>query len=266
MSPLIHNAAFREQGLDYRYSLKPVLPGTLEDAINLLREPEVIGANVTIPYKSHVMKYLDDNTTEAENIGAVNTIVKKDGNLVGKNTDAIGGVKALEEEYDGIELAEVTIIGAGGASKALSYNLAPKVKKLTILNRTKTKSSVLARYLMEKTKNRNVYGGGLEELQKHLEGTDILINATPVGMEPRTDRSPIPAEYLHKNLLVYELVYNPIETKLLRDAKQKGGRVLSGVKMLVYQGALAYEMWTGHKPPVDLMLKVVQEALGGDTT
>jgi shikimate dehydrogenase len=265
MSPLMHNAAFREMGIDYCYSLKSVEPGSLEYAVNHLRAPEVIGANVTIPYKSDVMVYLDYITTEAKDIGAVNAIVKKDDELVGANTDASGGVKALEEEYDRLETANVIIIGAGGASKALSYNLASKVKKLTILNRNDTKSSELARYLTEKL-DRMVLSGGLDDLQKHVKEADILINATPLGMKPVYDISPIPAEYLHKDLMVYDLVYNPMETKLLRDAKQKGARVLSGVKMLVYQGALAYEMWTGLKPPVNLMLKVVQEALRGDTS
>lgn len=265
LSPLMQNAAFRERGIDYIYSLKSVEPASLAYAINHLRVPEVIGANVTIPYKSDVMQYLDYSTTEAKDIGAVNTIVKKDNELFGANTDAIGGVKALEEEYDRLETAKVLIIGAGGASKALSYNLASKVKCLTILNRTETKSSSLAQYLTEK-KGKEVYSGGLEDLQEHAEEADILINTTPLGMKPVYDKSPVPAEYLHKDLLVYDLVYNPMETKLLRDAKQKGARVLSGVKMLVYQGALAYEIWTGHEPPVDLMLKVVQEALRRDNS
>jgi len=264
MSPLMHNYAFKEQGLDYKYSLKDVPPEKLKDAVDSLREPDVIGANVTIPHKSKIIGYLDEVTAEADNIGAVNKIIKKNDTLIGTNTDASGGVRAIKEVYEKLDRAKVLILGAGGASRALSYKLAPKVSRLTILNRTRRKALDLAEYLSEKT-GVQVKGGGLEELEKRIKEADILINATSVGMSPNTQRSPVPTEFLHSDLLVYDLVYNPMETRLLREAKEKGCKVLSGVKMLVYQGAIAYEMWTGRQPPVEQMIKVVQEALGGKT-
>jgi shikimate dehydrogenase len=258
----MHNYAFREQGLDYEYNLKEVPPDRLKEAVESLREPDVSGANVTIPHKKKIIEYLDEVTSEACNIGAVNTIIKNKNTLTGTNTDASGGIRALKEVYEELERAKVVILGAGGASRALSYKLAPKVSELTILNRTGKKALNLAEYLSEKT-GAQIIGGGLEELEKRIKGTDILINATPVGMNPKIECSPVPAEFLHSDLLVYDLVYNPVETKLLREAKKKGCKILSGVKMLVYQGALAYEMWTGRQPPVEEMIAVVEEALGG---
>jgi shikimate dehydrogenase len=260
----MQNTAFREQNLSYTYCLKPVPSSSLGTAVNSLREDTVLGANVTIPHKKDILVYLDQVSKEAIDIGAVNTIVKNKDALIGENTDASGGLKALEEEYSDLENARVIVIGAGGASRALSYGLAQKVSKLTILNRTQGKAEELATYLSEKIVSK-VESGGLDDLKKSIEEADILINATSLGMKPNMERSPVPSEYLHDGLLVYDLVYNPMETKLLREAKMRGARVLSGVKMLVYQGALSYEMWTGYKPPVKLMLKVVQEALGGNS-
>jgi shikimate dehydrogenase len=260
----MHNYAFREQGLDYEYSLKEVPPDRLKDAVESLREPDVIGANVTIPHKKKITGYLDEVTPEAGNIGAVNTVFKKKETLIGTNTDASGGIRALKEVYEDLGRAIVLILGAGGASRALSYKLAPNVSELTILNRTGSKALDLAEYLTEKT-GVQVIGGGLEELEKRIKETDILINATPVGMNTNKQSSPVPSEVLHSDLLVYDLVYNPVKTKLLKEAEKKGCKVLSGVKMLVYQGALAYEIWTGRQPPVEEMIAVVEEALGGNS-
>lgn len=263
MSAIMHNAAFREHGLDYTYILRDVPPESLEEAVDTLRKQCVIGANVTIPHKSTIIEFLDEVTPEAGAIGAVNTVVKHCGVLRGDNTDARGGIKALEEVYGELEKAVVLVLGAGGAARAIVYKLAPVVAELTVLNRTAGKAMELAEHVKEITGAR-VKGGGVRELEEAVRCSDILINATPVGMKPGVQCSPVPREFLHGGLLVYDLVYNPLETRLLREAKNCDARTLSGVKMLAYQGALAYEMWTGLDPPLELMVKVVQNALGGE--
>jgi shikimate dehydrogenase len=261
MSAIMHNAAFQEQGLDYNYSLKMVPAESLEEAVNKLRTPDVLGANVTIPHKSTILRYLDEITPEAKMIGAVNTIIKRKDTLIGINTDASGGVQALKEVNLDLDNARIVILGAGGAARALTYKLAPIVAKIKIINRTYEKAFNIAKEMKEK-KVALIDSGGINDLEESIKKSNILINATPLGMYPKTHISPVPSEFLHRGLLVFDLVYNPIETKLIREAKMIGARVLSGVKMLVYQGAIAYKKWTGLNPPIGLMIKVVEDALG----
>jgi shikimate dehydrogenase len=263
MSPAMHNAAFKALGLDAEYRLAPVEPGQLGTFIEKLREPDVLGANVTIPHKVEVMRHLDHVDETAHAIGAVNTIVHGEGRLTGYNTDATGGVKALTEEYGGLEGSSVTLLGAGGASRAITYQVSRVECVVTVLNRSVERARKLVDDLRP-TASAELRYGGLNRLPGVIEDTDVLVNTTPVGMSPNTSDSPVPEELLHDGLFVYDIIYNPIKTKLLKDAEAKGAGTLSGVKMLAYQGAEAFRMWTGVEPPVDLMQRVVEEKLGGE--
>jgi shikimate dehydrogenase len=262
MSPAMHNAAFKALGIDAEYRLAPVEPGRLAAFIETLRSPEVMGCSVTIPHKVAVMRHLDHVDVTARAIGAVNTIVHGEGQLTGHNTDATGGVKALTEAYGSLEDSIVTILGAGGASRAMTYQVSRVDCRVTVLNRSPDR----ARRLVEDvtpTASAELSHGGLDRLPALIEETDVLINTTPVGMSPNTSDSPVPAGLLHGGLFVYDVIYNPIKTRLLRDAEAMGARVLSGVNMLVYQGAEAFKMWTGAEPPVGIMQRAVEERLGG---
>ena len=264
MSPAMHNAAFKALGLDAEYRLAPVKPEQLEEFIDKLREDEAIGASVTIPHKMEVMRHLDHVDETARAIGAVNTIVHREGRLYGYNTDSTGGVGALMEEYGSLEGRNVTILGAGGASRAITYQVSRVDCKVMVLNRSVERARNLVDDLRPQTSAELRYGG-LTQLPGVIDDTDVLINTTSVGMSPNTSDSPVPEELLHGGLFVYDVIYNPMKTRLLRDAEEKGVGVLNGVQMLVYQGAEAFKMWTGAEPPIDLMQRVVEERLGGGT-
>lgn len=261
MSPAMHNAAFEALGLDAEYRLAPVKPEQLGGFIDKLREDEVMGASVTIPHKVEVMRHLDHVDETARAIGAVNTIVNREGKLYGHNTDGTGGVGALTEEYGSLEGINVTILGAGGASRAITYQVSRLDCRVTVLNRSVERARNLVDYLRPQTSAELRYGG-LAQLPAVIDDTDVLINTTSVGMSPNVSDSPVPEGLLHSGLFVYDVVYNPVKTKLLRDAEAKGAGTLSGVKMLVYQGAEAFRMWTGVEAPVELMQRVVEEKLG----
>lgn len=260
LSPPMHNAAFRKLSLDYVYEVYD--GGSLEKAVCHLRSPAVRGANVTIPYKVDVIGYLDRLDDFASSIGAVNTIVNDGGVLRGFNTDGTAAVRALKESYGDLAGAKVVLIGSGGAARALAHCLAEECVGLTILNRSPEKAVELAESLVKA--RCGVYGEKLSEesLGRWLSDADILIQATSVGMSPKVDETPIPKHLLRRGILVFDVVYTPLETRLLREAREAGCRTLTGDLMFVYQGAEAFRLWTGVEPPVDLMHKTVLRWLG----
>jgi shikimate dehydrogenase len=266
MSAVMHNAAFRELGLDLRYELRPVRPKELEAfASTRLREQEVRGANVTIPHKVSVIEYLDELDPLASRIGAVNTIVNRGGRLKGYNTDGIGAIRALGEACGRLEGSRAVLIGAGGAARAIGYGLATSVDELAILNRTPERAVELAgelSVLPERTATISAHPLVRVHLERLLEEADLLINATPLGMGPNADETPVDGDLLGPGLLVFDSVYNPPMTRLLREADEAGAETLSGVSMLVYQGAASFELWTGRKAPEGLMTRAVEEELG----
>ena len=268
MSAVMHNAAFRELGLDYRYELKSVPPGELGSFVSSeLRRPGFAGASVTIPHKVAVMEHLDGVDPSALRIGAVNTIVVEDGQLKGYNTDGAGALRGIVEVYGEVEDARVVMVGAGGAARAVGYHLSTNVRELTIANRTVGRAEALARDLTENPGCRAIVKSiPLERgaLRDAIVGADILVNGTPLGMHPETQGTPVERSLLHPGLLVFDLVYNPVMTRLLREAGEAGAAILPGVNMLVYQGATAFRMWTGEDPPVETMREAVVEALGGE--
>ncbi len=267
MSAVMHNAAFMELGLDFAYRLLEVRPKDLEKAVSeTLRASDVRGANVTIPHKVSVMGYLDEIDLEAVRIGAVNTIVNDGGRLRGYNTDGIGALRAIGERYGDLRGARVVILGAGGAARAISYKLAENVSEVRILNRTPCRAEALSDYLSSLRECRaEISSDGLsrDSICASLEGADILVNTTPLGMHPDTEASPVDQDLLRPGLLVFDAVYNPPTTRLLREAEASGSRVLTGVSMLVYQGVAAFELWTGREAPEAVMMESVFDALGG---
>ncbi len=268
MSAVMHNAAFQELGLDYRYELKSVPPDELGALVaSELRSNDFAGASVTIPHKVAIMKHLDGIDPSARRIGAVNTIVNEDGQLKGYNTDGIGALMGITETYGNIEEARVVMVGAGGAARAVGYHLSTGVRELTIANRTLERGEELTMSLAANPECRaTVRSIPLKRdiLRAAIEEADILVNATPLGMHPKTDDTPVQREMLHSGLLVFDLVYNPIKTRLLREAEEVGAAILPGVNMLVYQGVTAFKMWTGVDPPVETMKAAVVGALGGE--
>ena len=268
MSAVMHNAAFRELGLDYRYELKSVPPDELGALVaSELRRTDFAGGSVTIPHKVAIMEHLDGVDPSALRIGAVNTIVNEDGRLKGYNTDGTGALRGIIEVHGAIDDSRVVMVGAGGAAKAVGYHLSTRVEELTIANRTPEKAEELARTLSANPECRaTVKSIPLDEgaLRASIREADILVNGTPLGMHPETGRTPVEKDLLHPGLLVFDLVYNPVKTRLLRDAEEVGASILPGVNMLVYQGATAFKMWTGEDPPVETMRAAVVEALGGE--
>jgi shikimate dehydrogenase len=265
MSPVIHNAAFENMGVDYFYVPFRVKKEQLAKAIEGVRALNIRGLNVTIPHKVAVIPLLDGLDPLAEKIDAVNTIVNDEGILTGYNTDATGFLQALLEMGIKPERKNIVILGAGGASRAISFILAEKGSNLVILNRLLEldwAEELATRLSHIFTKEVEALELNEENLTVVLEQADILVNATSVGMAPNIDETIVPFNLLKPGQVVFDVVYNPIKTRLLREAKQAGAKTISGIDMLVWQGALAFEKWTGLKAPIELMrekaIKVLQ--------
>jgi shikimate dehydrogenase len=254
MSPAMHNAAFQKLGLDYIYLPFRVKPEQLLTAVTGLKALNVRGFNVTIPHKVAVISLLDSLDPLVKLICAANTVVNDNGKLKGYNTDAEGFLRALTEYGFKPKNKKIIVLGAGGAARAISYILAQGDANLTILNRQQELdwAKDIARLIRNKFK-KEVKVLELGQINKVLSGVDLLVNATSVGMAPKANDSPVPAGLLSKIPLVFDIVYNPIKTKLLKEAAAAGAKTISGVDMLVWQGALAFEKWTGRKAPIDLM-------------
>jgi len=263
MSPAIHNAAFKETGIDYLYVPFRVKKEGLSKAIEGMRALNIRGLSVTIPHKVAVIPFLDELDPLAQRIGAVNTIVNDDGVLRGYNTDATGFLQTLLERGVEPEGKNMVILGAGGASRAISFILAERGAYLVILNRLLEldwAEGLASRISQIFTKEVEALELNEENLAKVLEKADIVVNATSVGMSPNIDETPIPAKLLKPGLIVFDIVYNPIKTRLLREAEATGAKTIGGLDMLVWQGVLAFELWTGMKAPVKVMK---EEAIKG---
>lgn len=264
MSPVIHNAAFAKMGVDYLYVPFRVKKEELAKAIEGMRALNIRGLNVTIPHKVAIIPFLDKLDPLAGRIGAVNTVVNDDGVLTGYNTDATGFLQALLGR--GIEPVggKMVILGAGGASRAISFTLAERGAHLVILNRlleldwAKELAGQISQAFKKEVKALEL---NEENLLTVLEGADVLINATSVGMYPNIDETPVTANLLSSDLVVFDIVYNPVKTRLLAEAEAAGAKTISGLDMFVWQGALAFEKWTGLKAPLELMREEVIKVL-----
>ena len=265
MSPVMHNAAFRQLGMDWAYLPFRVEEEAVGRAIEGVKALNIRGLNVTIPHKTAVIPYLDGLDPAAERMGAVNTIVNDNGKLTGYNTDAAGFLRALRENNIEPEGTNIVVLGAGGASRGISFLLAENGADLTILNRRPERAEDLARQVSTAT-GTGVKALALDEanLSLALEKADVLVNTTRVGMIPDVDRTLVPAGQLRSDLAVFDIVYNPLKTRLLADAGAAGALTIGGLEMLVWQGALAFTLWTGQAAPVDLMRKTARKALGNE--
>ncbi|WIV66542.1 shikimate dehydrogenase [Natrialbaceae archaeon AArc-T1-2] len=253
LSPPMHEAAYDELGIDARYVTFEPDPVTLETALEGADALGVRGLNVTIPFKQDVLAHVEPDEL-ARRIGAVNTIdFSGEGPPTGHNTDAGGALRALERVDVDLEGAGAVVVGAGGAGRAISFGLADAGATVAIANRTEPNAHDLADEVP------GASGHDLESVPDLLADADVLVNATSVGMEE--DVSPVPAEALHGDLTVLDAVYRPLETRLLREAADRGAATIDGAWMLLYQGVEAFERWTGADAPVEVMNEALRERL-----
>ena len=278
ISPYFQQAALDYHRLDIRYEAWETGPARLQDIVNDLRKPQNVGANVTVPYKEAVLPLLDEVDGMASSIGAVNTIVKKTDRLLGFNTDAYGFIEALDKEgHFDPEGKRVVILGAGGVARAVGFALVQrKVASLAITDgifeRAKALAKNLVRYIKgappsSKDLEPNVTAFQWQSLSsaKTLDNCDLIVHCTTIGMKHSSQegQSPLSLEVIPRSVLVYDLVYNPWPTPLLRLAQKAGANILGGLPMLVYQGAASFKLWTGRKAPVDIMFNKAREILTG---
>ncbi|MBI5740278.1 MAG: shikimate dehydrogenase [Nitrospirae bacterium] len=245
LSPAMHNAAFQTLGLDMAYVPFRVLPEDLPDAVRAVRTLNLQGVNITVPHKENVIPLLDEVDKEAEFIGAVNTVVNTDRRLKGYNTDGRGFMNSLSEAGLSAEGKTVLMIGAGGASRAVGYYLSDKASGLFLYDVDRPKAEKLTADLQNIRSNVVL----LENISDVVK-PDVLINATPLGLKPG-DPLPFDPDRITSGMVVCDLIYR--KTALLREAEKKGAKTMNGLGMLLWQGVLAFELWTGIVPPVDVM-------------
>ncbi len=260
LSPKIHTAALKACSLEGGYSLFPIHPEDkqgLRDLLTRVRTGEITGLNVTIPHKQNVIKLLDELTPTAKAIGAVNTIYLRNGRLVGDNTDAPGFLSDLKKNFDlssFILHPSSLIFGAGGSARAVVYALLNDGWNVTIAARRIEQAQQLALSFPSYDLRITDY----ENFILHPLSFILLVNTTPIGMTPNTEQSPLPENIpLPLNTFIYDLVYNPRETKLVKDARAQGCSAVTGLGMLIEQAALAFQLWTGRTPPCDILFEAV---------
>jgi len=262
LSPAMHNRAFQELGLNYVYV--PFHVKKVKMALEGMIGFNIRGLSVTIPHKIEVMDFMDEITPLAEKIGAVNTVTYENGMLHGTNTDAYGTLKAIETEEQ-IDGKTVVMIGTGGAARAAAFAIAceRKPERFFIAGRNEQKVRKLA---LEVSQHANKMISGIsvepEELKPIFKETDIVVNTTPIGMHPNVDECLIPEELFSERHVVFDMIYNPAETLLLKRAKKRFARIINGVPMFVYQGAEQFQLWTGKEAPIPVMEQAVKDALG----
>jgi len=263
LSPAMHNAVFKELGLNCAYAAFRIAPENLGSAIKGMGAMNFGGANVTIPHKVNVIDFLDKLSEEARIIGAVNTI-KFGEKLIGYNTDGYGALQALRSSSADLNGKNILILGSGGAARAIAITLALKgeIASLTILGVVEEEFRTLVDDINKGTKIRAAGKMMTDETKKEeITKADILIHCTPVGMHPKTNETLVTRDMLRKGLVVMDIVYNPLETKLLREAKKAGAKTIGGIEMFVNQGAEAERIWLGIDAPVELMRRAVLKEL-----
>ena len=267
-SPEMHNAAIAALDVDYCYVAFHVLPEKIQEAMKGLRGLNIRGLNVTIPHKLAVMEHMDRISEEALAVGAVNTISYEDGELIGYNTDVYGVLTALRK-IAGIESFpdQCVVLGAGGAARAVTYALGTQdeVQKVTILNRTVERAEALAVDMVKITGKEIDVGTMDAETQKRVfVDAGVVINTTSLGMHPNVDASPlVDVGAVHPELILYDTVFNPLETQMMREFQSVGAPAFGGLDMLVFQGARSFDIWTGIEPPTDVMKNVVIKRFRG---
>ncbi len=258
LSPIMHNAVFKKLGLNYVYLAFKVKMEDLEYVVNAFKSLEV-NFNVTIPYKIDVIKYLDSLSKEAKLINAVNVVKIENGKAIGYNTDGLGALKALKTD---VKNKCVLILGAGGAARAIAFQLALNGAKLYIANRTYNKAENLCREVSEKTSSKAIpLKLDREEIRRIIrEEVDIVIQATSVGMYPNVNETLLYKEDFKRDLIVMDIVYNPLETRFLKEAKKAGAKTVDGLGMLIYQGIESLKIWFGINNE-DELEKIMRDAI-----
>jgi shikimate dehydrogenase len=254
LSPAMHRAAFKAEGIDAKYKLFDIDPEDPENLANFCYETDlnnIAGFSVTMPYKQTIMQYMDYYDPLAKIIGSVNTVVNDNSQLNGYNTDTTGAIKALQEKTD-IKGKKALIMGAGGAARAIAYSLKEFRADVYIFNRTKDKAEALADEFDLET---------IDYLQIPEAKFDIIINATSVGMSPNAEESLLHAEQIPKHCVVMDIVTSPMETRLLKEAKKAGAETITGERMLLHQACGQFEIWFGKSAPVEAMEKALYENL-----
>ncbi len=262
LSPTMHNAAYKALGIEneFVFTAAKVDVENVKDVVTAMRVMGIRGLTCTIPHKIEVIKYLDEIDETAQKIGAVNTVVNENGVLKGYNTDYLGVSIPLEQKLritndestswaDTLRNKKIALIGAGGAARAMAFAVTKEGGDLTVFNRTLEKAQEITKDFGGKAKT-------LDEIEL-VKDCNIILNSTSLGMHPHENESPVPKEYLHKGQVVFDAVYVPHETKLLREAKEQGAQVVHGIEMLFYQGTAQFKIYTGHEAPEDVMRKVL---------
>lgn len=260
LSPQMHNAAFQAVGRDALYVPLLVKPDAVQTALAGAKALHFFGLNVTVPHKQSVIPFMDQLTPEAQAVGSVNTIRFEGHRMYGHSTDGAGFRAALEHELvKDVAGATVLVLGAGGAARAIAAELSRCGAEVLIANRTKEKATALASEFSQGER----CGMSLDphELRREMDAVNIVVNTTTVGMHDSQDESPIPRDLLREDLRVVDIIYNPQETKLLREAASMGCRVQNGIGMLVWQAAKSWEFWWGVSPPTAVMEEAVRTAL-----
>ena len=261
---VMEEAAYNALGLNYRYITMKVTPEDFPDAMNAVRAIHMKGVNLTMPHKISVIPYLDELSEAASIIGAVNTVVvREDGSMFGENTDGKGFVEALNRHGESLEKKNIVILGAGGAARAIAVECAlAGASKLIIINRTESKAIELAQLVSDKT---GVYSEAISWIpeQDIPQGTDILINATCIGLgDDRENRPDINYDSITPAMTVSDVVFNPSETLFLQEAAKRGAKTVNGLGMLACQGARNFTLWTGVEAPLEVMVNKLKEEFG----
>ncbi|MEM2164130.1 MAG: shikimate dehydrogenase [Candidatus Bathyarchaeia archaeon] len=261
LSPIIHNAAIDALGINAVYVAFHIKPSMLKEAVHGMKALGIKGFNVTMPFKNEIISYLDKLDEEAALVESVNTVVETDGAFVGYTTDGIGAFETLRSIVNNFDGLHIVVIGAGGAARALVYRLSMIPCRITILNRTVEKAKTVAGKFSSLTSNAKITYGSLSDSDQRMiiPKADIIVNATPVGMT--IPGYPISPSLIDRSHIVFDMIYWPTETQLLREARLRGAITINGLPMLVYQAAYSFKLWFGIFPPLDLMFKVAEEEL-----
>jgi shikimate dehydrogenase len=265
LSPAIHNAAFAELGLDLIYVAHDVWPQDLGQAMAGIRALRYLGLSITIPHKVAALGLVDEVAPTARRIGCINTVVNVDGVLKGYNTDGLGALCALRAAHVEPQGAEVVVLGSGGAARAIAVTLAAEAppKRLTLLGVDEPELTALAQTLRQQ-QTTEVRAERLESrtMKSVIGDAQLLLQTTPVGMAPNTEQSIVPVDLLHGELTVFDAVYTPRKTKLLRDAEAQGCRIIEGLEMFLSQALVQFELFTGKPAPQAIMRAIIEQRLG----
>lgn len=259
-SPFMQSAWFQELKMDATYIPHHIREENLQQAVESLKLLGCSGWNVTVPHKTAIIPYLDEIDETAKQMNAVNTVVTlPDGRIRGYNTDGPGFVQSLEEQFEKVaQSKKVLVIGAGGAARGICYSLkAAGYGPITIANRTTEKAQKLADELGDVT------ACSLEEAERHLGDYHLIVQTTSVGMHSSVAGLPIDLTNLGTNTIIADIIYNPLETEFIKEAKERGAEVMNGLGMFVHQGAIAFEKWTGKRPNTENMIETITQQLGG---